>query len=113
MKIYCPVISDSCPVMLLWLVLGVQSDSPNLSFVTVIISFGISHAFFAVSCDLSLLIRITGYYGQTAFSYVYLILIAGVIECFIFRILFRIKRFRNGMSFLYNAAFPNVGHLFV
>lgn len=109
MKIYCPVISDSCPVMLLWLVLGVQSDSPKLSFVTAIISFGISYAFFVVSCGLGLLIWTTRYYGQTAFSYVYLILTAGVIECFILLILFRIKRFRNGMPFLYNAAFLNVG----
>lgn len=109
LKVYCPVISDVCPAVLLWLVMGLYSGNPRISFVTVIISFGISHALFVISSGIVLFFIILLCGDNYSSFYIYLMAGAGTIEYYSILLFFKRKRFRNGMPFLYNAAFLNVG----
>lgn len=109
LKIYSPVISDIVPVILLWLILSFLSSNPRLSLVAVMISFGISYAIFTLSSGIILLLFTPVYYNAPSFPYILFMISSGTLEYLLSILLFKIKRFRNGMPFLYNTTFINVG----
>lgn len=109
LKIYSPVISDLLPFILLWLILGFLSSNPRLSLVAIMISSGISYAVFALSSGIILLLITPVCYHATSFPYILFMTSCGILECLLTILLFKIKRFRKGMPFLYNSSFINVG----
>lgn len=109
LKIYFPAISEFLPVILLWLILGFLSSNPMLSLVTVMISSGISYTIFALSSGIVLLLITPVYCNAPLFPYILFMTLSGILECLISILLFKIKRFRKGMPFLYNTRFINVG----
>lgn len=109
LKMYLPAISDLLPIILLWLILGFFSSKPRLSLVAVMISSGISYAIFALSSGFILLLITPVYYHATSFPYILFMTFSGILEYLLSILLFKIRRFRKGMPFLYNTAFINVG----
>lgn len=104
-----PIISSIIPVTLLWIVLCFLTSSPKISYIATILSYGISHGIFAVSSSIILLIFTPIYYQTNNFPYNLFMVSAGVLGTFILSRLIKIKRFQNGMTFLYSAQIANLG----
>lgn len=104
-----PAASDIIPVTFLWIILCLMTSSPKISYVAAILSFGISYGIFVVSSSILLLIFMPIYYPAIDFSYNLFMALAGILGVFLLSQLFRIKRFYNGMTFLYTARAANLG----
>lgn len=109
LKIYLPDFSNIFSIICLGIILGLMSSRPQLSLITTIISFGISHGMFTISSGIVLLFLAPLLYPATAFPYHCVMLLSGLLEIFLLLILFRVKRFRKGMPFLYSTNFINIG----
>lgn len=104
-----PAASDIIPVTLLWIILCLLTSSPKISYIATILSFGISYGIFVVSSSILLLIFMPIYYPTTDFSYNLFMTLSGILGVFLLSQLFRIKRFYNGMTFLYTARTAHLG----
>lgn len=74
-----PVISDTIPITLLWIILSLLTSSPKISYIATILSFGISYGIFAVSSSLILLLFMPVYYQSEHFPYVFFMLAVGIL----------------------------------
>ncbi len=108
-KLYLPEISNIFPVLLLWIILSCLSLQPQISFIATIISFGISYGF-AIFSNIILMIFLSPLrIFITSNLYTLYLLFWGGFETLIIILFTRIRRFRNGMPFLYTSKFTNVG----
>lgn len=108
-KTACTVFSVILPILLLWLLLSFWQSNPELTFMTTIISFGMSYGFFLTnSLIILVLIRYT-FYNMVPITNIGIVVTAGVFQCALTPLLFRYKRFRKGMPFLTSTGFLNVG----
>lgn len=104
-----PAFSDIIPVTLLWVILSLLTASPIISYIVTILSFGISYGIFAVSSSILLLIFTPIYYQANYFPNNFFMILAGTLGIpLLFRLL-AIRRFNNGMTFLYTSQFANYG----
>lgn len=109
LKLHFPAISSIVSIMSLWMIFYLPSASPQLSIITTTISFGISYGIFIFSNSIILLFLTPICYHMTNPPYSLVIFLAGILEsCFIL-LLFRVKRFRKGMPFLYSTKIANSG----
>lgn len=98
------------PLLFLWIVLSFLSNKPQMSFVAIIISFGISYSTYALT---SLLIDIISYtLFNHFFSYFILSIIAGILQYMLLFSLLRVKRFRNSLSTLLTLPIINLATIF-
>lgn len=104
-----PAISDVIPIILLWIVLSLLTSSPKISYIASLISFAISYGIFVVSSSIVLLIFMPLYYQADHFPYILFMIIAGMLGSFFIIRLLKIRRFHNGMTFLSNTRFANLG----
>ncbi len=104
-----PIISDTIPITLLWIVLSLLTSSPKISYIATVLSFGISYGIFAVSCSLVLLLLMPLYYQSEHFPYIFFMLAVGILGSLLITRLLKIRRFHNGMTFLYSVRFTNSG----
>ncbi len=103
------IISGIIPVTLLWFMLCFLTSSPKISYIATFLSFGISHGIFAVSSSIILLIFMPIYYQTNNFPYKLFMISAGALGTLILSRLTKIKRFQNGMTFLYSTQLSNLG----
>lgn len=104
-----PAISDILPVTILWVFLCSLTSTPKISYIATILSFGISYGIFVVSSSLILLLFTPIYYQTDHFPYVYFMIPAGALGILLLFCLFKVKRFKNGMTFLYSTQAANCG----
>lgn len=106
-----PAGSDFMPVTLLWVILCLLTSSPKTSYIATILSFGISYGIFAVSSGIVLFVFMPIYYQTDNFPYNLFMILAGALGCFLIARFLSIKRFNNGMIFLYSKRTSNFGML--
>lgn len=103
------IVSDAIPITLLWIVLSVLTSSPKISYIAAILSFGISYGVFVVSSSIALLFFTPLYYQMNHFPYVIFMIVAGMFGSLLMICLLKIRRFHDGMTFLYSSRFANLG----
>lgn len=112
LKLYFPVAAYIVPIISLWIIFYLSTASPQLSFITTTISFGISYGFFTLSNCIILLFFTPIYYHRMADPpYSLVAFLVGILESLFVLLLFKIKRFRKGMPFLYSTKIANSGTL--
>ena len=109
LRLYLPGIANILPILLLWIALSCVSLQPQVTFVTIVISFGISYGTF-MSSNLLLLSFLSPFrFLFSNIPYYFFLLLVGFLGLVIIILLFSIKRLRNGMPFLTSARFINFG----
>lgn len=103
------VVSDAISITLLWIVLSLLTSAPKISYIAVILSSAISYGIFVISSSILLLIFMPIYYQANYFPYIFFMIVTGILGTFLMICLLKIRRFHNGMSFLYSARFTNLG----
>lgn len=109
LKLYFPAASYVVPIMSLWVIFCLSTASPQLSFITTTISFGISYGFFLFSSSIILLFFTPMRYRMDNFPFSLFMLLAGILEALFVLLLFKPRRFRKGMPFLYSTKTVNAG----
>jgi len=107
LEIVLPTFSIPLLFTIYWIIMSFIKGTPKISFATCTISFVISYSAYVISATIitGLFVPIyfqTYYYSRNAFFVIYCLF-----QCFIIFGLFRIKRFRNGMPYLYSTKFVN------
>lgn len=111
LKIHFPAAAYIVPIVSLWIIFSLSTASLQLSFITISISFGISYGFFLFSSSVILLFFIPICYRMSTPPYIILMVLSGILEAFFVLLLFKPKRFRKGMPFLYSTKITNSGTL--
>lgn len=109
LKLYFPAASLIVSIMSLWMIVYPPTASPQLSFIATTISFGISYGFFTFSSSIILLFLMPLCYHMTIPPYILVMLLTGILEAPFVLLLFKPKRFRKGMPFLYSTKITNSG----
>lgn len=109
LKLYFPAASLIVSIMSLWMIVYPPTASPQLSFITTTISFGISYGFFTFSSGIILLFLTPICYHMTVPPYILVMLLTSILEAPFVLLLFKPKRFRKGMPFLYSTKIANSG----
>lgn len=85
--------------------------NPRTALVTCMISFGISFCMFAFSSVLIMGLVILPIYKMSKYPLNLFITLIGYTQSLLIHLLFKYKRFKNGMPFLFFSTFSNVGTL--
>ena len=113
LKLFIPCFMNILPLLIIWLFQTLFFLKPQISFITTLFSFGISYgiSIFSNIIVSVILSPFRFYLSNTPFFDS--ILITGILSFVIIILLFRIKRFRRGMPFLYSEKFINIGTKYV
>lgn len=95
------------PLTLLWLIISLYTMSPKISFIATTIALGISNSLFMLSVCIATLCITPFLYKQENLTL--LVTISSIIQIILVKCLFLIKRFRNGMPFLFSRISVNMG----
>lgn len=98
------IITSTC----LWIFISLFSHRPKASFIALTISFGISYCIYAMC---SFILTITTYLLLKDFSilpYLTLAIISGFLQSILMVMLFQVKRFKKGMTFLISTSVINI-----
>lgn len=96
------------PLLLFWIAIGHLTLHPRESFTSTVLSFGISYALNSLSSCVVLVLIFPFYSNPQSFPYGYLTILTIIFQTMLIIFLFRIKRFRKGMPFLFSTTFINV-----
>lgn len=108
-KLRLPGMANIFPVLFLWIIFSCISFQPQVTFVAIIISFGLSYGFSILSNLLLTTLLAPIHLKYSFIPYYGILLLVGFLETSFIVLLFSIKRFRNGMPFLYSVKFSNIG----
>lgn len=109
LKQYIPELTYVIPLLLLWIFIGIFSEHPKPSVIFITISFGISYSLWAISSLLVTLISSPLHYIIETIPIINLVFFVSILHCSFTICLFRIKRFKKGMPFLFSTSFINIG----
>ena len=109
LRLYLPEMANILPVLLLWVILSCLSLQPQVSFVAIMISFGISYGLSMFSNLLLLSFLSPLRFLFFIIPYHLFLILVGLMSFLIIVFLFYIKRLHNGMPFLTSARFINFG----
>lgn len=101
LHIYIADLTYTGPLLLLWIVISLITLRPQESFVAMVLGFGMSYILYALSSFTALIVISPIYYSQPYFPHLMLAIISVVLQTLLTISIFRIKRFRNGMPFLF------------
>lgn len=99
------------PLLALWIYLSLLSEQPKIMFVSMLISFSMSFCIYALSSFIMLFALYPIYNNVFSFPYTLLALTTMIFHTISTIYLFRIKRFKRGMSFLQSKKFVNIGNI--
>ena len=108
LKQYLPEMANIFPVIALWIIFSCVSLQPQVTFVTIILSFGISYGSSIFIYFIFLLIIFPFYHALFIYN-TFLLLLSGITEIIFVILLFQIKKLHNGMPFLLSTKFVNSG----
>ena len=108
-KDFFPTFVNILPIIILWIMHSAISAQPKVSFVTTMIAFAISYGFYILSCFTLAIILSIFHFDDPRKVPLYSLFYAGIIEQFLLVFLFRQKRFRKGMPFLFATKLLNIG----
>lgn len=108
-KDFFPTFVNILPIIILWIAHSITSSQPKVSFITTIIAFAISYGIYVTTSFTIVLFFSPLYFETTSDIPNSILFISGVSEIIFLCLLFRIKRFRKGMPFLFSTAFLNIG----
>lgn len=106
-KLYIPALQYFLPFIFYWIIYAVPIQNPKLSFIACSLSFILSYGLLSIACFIIVpLFKLTPFNYS---SYSFFILASGILEVFLCTVLFRVKRLRKGMPYLYNSNVSNLG----
>lgn len=100
------------PIFILWIGLSIHIHRPQLSFVLTTLSYSISYTLNIVSLFITAILLSAICNKYTAIPYSLIAIMSGALHGILIKFLFLIKRFRNGMPFLFSTPFVNIATLF-
>lgn len=98
------------PLLLLWAITSKRSLQPQLSFIAIIISFTISFCIYIIASFLIFFITIHTLNKPEHLPII--ALLTGVIQAFLIKRIFSIKRFKKGIPFSTTPTFINISTIF-
>lgn len=104
---YIEALSYAIPISLLWIINSIYITNPQIAFVATIIAFVISFCSHALASVISLILIFPFHNSPLNFPYYLLAIITGILQILLCNNLFKLKRFRNGMPFLYRTHILN------
>ncbi len=96
------------PLFLLWIIIGNITLQPQISFLSTSIAFGLSYCFYGLSSFIATFILYPLHSTPLGFPYELLAIVAVVIESILVTALFKVKRFKKGMPFLFTTSSINI-----
>lgn len=105
LSIYINGLTYIFPLFLLWIIISIDSLNPQLTFVTVIISFTISFCTYAISSFLIILFTFPIFTTNSHFPLI--AFLSGILQTIILKGIFSIKRLRKGVPFSPSSSFIN------
>jgi len=108
LKLHIMALAYILPLLILWLFLSHLIHQPRLCFIATTIAFLIGYGLFVITNGLILFITSPIYYSFPNTPYDLQVLLSGILHIFFTLYLFRLKRFRKGMPFLFSTTFINV-----
>ena len=99
---YYPWATHLTSVLILWILESIYTSHPQISFIVVTVSLGISYCIhgFASFFSTALIYSIIG--NQEHFFFLIVAILSSILHYFITLGLFKIKRFRNGLPLIYS-----------
>lgn len=110
-RIYTPSLMLSLPLVTYWLLLCIFQRNPKLAFVTCTVSFTLCYGALGVSCFIVIPLLKLLRHSLSAYATESIICISGIMQTILVILIFRIKRLKNGMPYLYNTNVINLGIL--
>lgn len=108
LKLYYPEICYIIPLLIFGIIFNFLISKPQLTFIATTIAFGISYTLYALSSLLGLIILTPLFYDNNSPNYNLLAVISAFIQIIIINSLFKTKRFRKGMPFLFTTKLINL-----
>lgn len=96
------------PLFIIWIFISIITENPQVMFIATILSFGISYSLFALLSFMIIGIIYTLFNHFVYLPYPLLALLTGLLELPIIQLLFKIKRFKKGMTFLFSTSSINL-----
>lgn len=97
------------PLCILFIYFSLHISNPQLAFATCFISFGISLCLFILSSILVAGLLIFPIYRLNPYPEILFIIIIGMFQSILVQLVFKFKRFKRGMPFLFSSTFINIG----
>ena len=109
LQIKAPYLTLIFPVLITWAINEIDWRHPRVTFVATLIALGISYSILFIANFIILVFSSLLKDSPYLFPREVLITVSGITSLSLINILFRIKRFRKGMPFLYQKSFINWG----
>lgn len=104
MKSSFPTLADICTLIILWVILSAITSQPKITFVTTILSFVIAYSMFTLTTGIIFISATLLFEYPLSLLIRYIALLtSNFLALFLVSSLFRIRRFKRGMPFLYTS----------
>ena len=105
------ILSHAIPLICIWIIIGIKTEHPQASFISLIISYCISYGC-GMLVGFICIILLSPFIYKCTPSYYFLIAIpTGLLQTLLITHILRIPRFKKGMPFLYTTKIINLGTL--
>ena len=108
---YIPDFTNIILSFIFWIIFSFKSTLPKTTLIGSIIAFSTSYGIFLMSGLILLTFFAPFYHFPINVPYFIFLFLIGITETIFIWILFHTKRFHNGLPFLYNSKFSNLGTL--
>lgn len=96
------------PILSLWTIVTFITHQPKTTFVASFLSFGLCYSLFTISTFISLLVLFPFYPNKETFPFDIYIILSAILLILLTGIIFRKKRFKKGMPFLFSIKQLNI-----
>ena len=103
-----PLIAHLVPIVFLWVFESIYTSHPQISFIVVTISLGISYCIHGFSSFISTVLIYSLGSTKENFAFLAVLILATILHCIFSFALFKIKRFKNGLPLIHS---PNYVHI--
>lgn len=106
LEIYISETKFILPLLLIWIFISAYSSKPQIAFVSVTISFAVSYSVYSsASLIIAIIIYVLFKYYLPYFTFS---ILSGLLQALLIFTMFRLKRFKNGMTFIFTTPTTNI-----
>lgn len=102
------ILSHIIPLICIWILIGLKTENPQTSFISLIFSYSISYALAMLLTFICVILLSPFLYNCNPSSYFLITIPTGFIEVFLVKLLIHTHRFKKGMPFLYTTKITNI-----
>lgn len=103
-----PELTYILSILLLWVILSLLTSKPQATFIATTLSFIMSYTISVFAIFIALVFLFPLYPKESSFPYLFLVILSGFVQTLLTFSLFRIKRLKKGMPFLFTTSTINI-----